>query len=279
MTPFEYALPALIGSFVLCPLRRLPRPPTSRRPTPSRDAPACDRARRGAGQHGRRLRPRVPAEPQLQPRSGAVDLERDRPLLRAGLHGARLPDGAVARRRAAAARGAGQGRLLPLGGVPARPPARQQPARDRTDRDRRRGAHRVRRRPRRAAPAGGRARPRQRRTRAPRGVLHRLARHDGRAQHRLRHPLRVRHLPSDLRRRAAGRAARRLARTTARRGSSRTPRPRRPSPSAATPRSTTTGESRARAGSRRGACRRCPTTTWCRATRTAASTRCACGAP
>ena len=33
------------------------------------------------------------------------------------------------------------------------------------------------------------------------------------------------------------------------------------------------------AGSRRGTCRPCPTTTWFRATRTAASTRCGCGAP
>ena len=107
----------------------------------------------------------------------------------------------------------------------------------------------------------------------------RLARDVGRAEHGVRHPLRVRHLPSDLRRRPAGRAARATGSPTARRGSSRTPRPRRPFRSAVTPRRTTTRVSRARAGSPRGACRRCPTTTrWCPATRTGASTPCACGA-
>ena len=74
--------------------------------------------------------------------------------------------------------------------------------------------------------AGGRAGPRQRRPRPARRLLHRLAGDDERAVHRLRHPLRVRHLPPDLRRRPAGRAARRLARAAARRGSSRTRRPR-----------------------------------------------------
>ena len=58
---------------------------------------------------------------------------------------------------------------------------------------------------------GGRARPGQRRPGSAGGVLHRLAGHHERAVHRLRHPLRVRHLPPDLRRRPAGRAARHLA--------------------------------------------------------------------
>ena len=62
-----------------------------------------------------------------------------------------------------------------------------------------------------AARRGGRARPRQRRPRPARRVLHRLARDDERAVHRLRHPLRVRHLPPDVRRRLAGREARQLA--------------------------------------------------------------------
>ena len=59
---------------------------------------------------------------------------------------------------------------------------------------------------------GGRARPGQRRPGPAGGVLHRLAGHTGPCRHRLRHPLRVRHLPADLRRRPPGRAAGPVAR-------------------------------------------------------------------
>ncbi len=69
----------------------------------------------------------------------------------------------------------------------------------------------MRHRHRRPPCAGDRARARQRRPRTPGGVLHRLAGHDEHPHDRLRHPLRVRDLPSGLRRRAAGRAAGRLA--------------------------------------------------------------------
>ena len=108
--------------------------------------------------------------------------------------------------------GPGQGGRLPVRRVPARPPAGQRAARLRPDRDRRGGARRA------AAStwptlrdAGGRAGPGQRRPRPARRLLHRLAGHHERPVRRLRHPLRVRHLPADLRRRPAGRAARLLA--------------------------------------------------------------------
>ena len=114
--------------------------------------------------------------------------------------------------------------VLPLGGVLARPAAGQQSAQRRPDRHRPRGAGRAGLQPRRAARRRGRARPRQRRPRPAGRLLPRLARHAAHPGRRLRHPLRVRHLPPDLRGRLAGRAARRLARAAAIRGSSRTPR-------------------------------------------------------
>ncbi len=73
------------------------------------------------------------------------------------------------------------------------------------------GSTSLRHRPGRPARPGGRARPRQRWPRSPGRLLHRLAGHHERAVHRLRHPLRVRHLPPDLRRRPPGRAAGHLA--------------------------------------------------------------------
>jgi hypothetical protein len=69
----------------------------------------------------------------------------------------------------------------------------------------------VRDRPGDAAQPGGRARPGQRRPGAPGRLLHRLAGHHERSLYRLRHPLRVRHLPPDLRGRPPGRAARHVA--------------------------------------------------------------------
>ena len=66
-------------------------------------------------------------------------------------------------------------------------------------------------RPGHAARRRGRAGPGQRRPRPAGRLLHRLAGHHADPGGRLRHPLRVRHLPADLRRRRAGRAARLLA--------------------------------------------------------------------
>ena len=138
----------------------------------------------------------------------------------------------------------------------------------------------MRHRPGRPAGPGGRAGPRQRRPRPARRLLHRLAGDDERALHRLRHPLRVRHLPPDLRRRPAGRAARHLAGARLARGSSRTPRPRshrrlrRPHRDT-TPTTTASQRTRWVPGWNVLAS---PTTTWSRATRTAGSTRCGCGA-
>ena len=70
----------------------------------------------------------------------------------------------------------------------------------------------MRHRPGRAAGPGGRAGSGQRRSGSTGRLLHRLAGHHERALRRLRHPLRVRHLPADLRRRPPGRAGRLLAR-------------------------------------------------------------------
>ena len=68
-----------------------------------------------------------------------------------------------------------------------------------------RGDGRAGPRPRRAARAGRGAGPRQRRPRPPGGLLHGLAGHAADSRHRLRHPLRVRHLrPGDPRRLAGG---------------------------------------------------------------------------
>ena len=61
------------------------------------------------------------------------------------------------------------------------------------------------------AGAGGRAGARQRRPGSAGGVLRRLAGDHGRVVHRVRDPLRVRHLRPDLRRRATGRGARLVA--------------------------------------------------------------------
>ncbi len=53
--------------------------------------------------------------------------------------------------------------------------------------------------------------PRQRRPRPSGGLLHRFARHARGARARLRHPLRIRHLPSGDHRRLAGREDRQMA--------------------------------------------------------------------
>ena len=62
-----------------------------------------------------------------------------------------------------------------------------------------------------AARRRGRAGPGQRRPRPAGRLLHRFAGHHADPGRRLRHPLRVRHFPADLRRRRAGRAARLVA--------------------------------------------------------------------
>ena len=91
-----------------------------------------------------------------------------------------------------------------------------------------------------AARRRDRAGPGQRRPRPAGRVLHRLAGDPGGAVRRLRHPLRVRHLPADLRRRQQVEQPDSWL-GTARRGSSRTPRRPSRSASAATPSSTGRG--------------------------------------
>ena len=102
--------------------------------------------------------------------------------------------------------------VLPLGGVPARAPPRQQPGEPRDLRDEARQAlaelgYDLDATPR----AGGGARARQRRPRPAGRLLHGLARHARDPRHRLRHPLRVRHLRPGDPRRLAGRDDRQVA--------------------------------------------------------------------
>ena len=104
-----------------------------------------------------------------------------------------------------------EARLLPVGRVPARAAARQQPDQPRHRSGRARGDGGARPGSRRAARAGGGAGPRQRRPRPAGGVLHGFAGHAGDPGDRLRHPLRVRHLRSGDPRRLAGRGHRQVA--------------------------------------------------------------------
>jgi starch phosphorylase len=134
-------------------------------------------------------------------------------------------------------------------------------------------------RPRRVAGVRGGARPRQRRPRPPRGLLPRLAGHHVDPGGGLRHPLRVRHLPTDLQRGGpAGRDARHLAAPRQPLGvpapgdvgrgglrRHRDPGEERLGPCEWIPSWTT--------------CSRSRTTTWSPATVRTPSTRCGCGAP
>ena len=118
-----------------------------------------------------------------------------------------------ARERAALSRAGREAALLPLHGVPHGPRPREQPRRTSASTTTRKADHRrARRRPRGARIARARRRARQRRPRTPRRVLPRLAGHARLSRLRLRHQLRVRPLPPDIRERLSAREARPLAR-------------------------------------------------------------------
>ena len=104
----------------------------------------------------------------------------------------------------------------------------------------------------------------QRRPGAAGGLPARLARHHGYPGSRLRHPLRVRHLPADLPERRPGRAARRAGRSTTTRGSSGHPTTVSSSATTDTPsRSTTTAPACGAAGYPARRCAASPVTCWC----------------
>ena len=104
-----------------------------------------------------------------------------------------------------------QGRRLPVRRVPDRPPSREQPRQPRAVGYGERGRDQRRPGSRRAAGARGRTRPGERRPGTPGRLLHGFPGDAQRAGHRLRHPLRVRHLRSGDPRRMAGRADRQVA--------------------------------------------------------------------
>jgi len=134
-----------------------------------------------------RLLPR-PRLPRARPHAAPLDQHRGR------VYAQRLPHGG-----------------LSLGGVPPGPAPRQQP-REPGHRGRGTPGDRgTRSRSRRAAARGGGTRPRQRWPRSPGGMLPRLARDTADPGAGLRHPIRVRHLPTGDRRRLAGGAHRQLA--------------------------------------------------------------------
>ena len=145
------------------------------------------RRRSGGGRRARALRGRRP-------------LRARRPLAALGAHGGDL------RAREP------QARLLPVDGVPHRPLAGQQ-RHEPPARSRRAAASSTEQGPRlaRAARAGARRRPGQRRPRPPGGLLPRLDGHDAAAGDGLRPALRVRHLQADHPGRLAARAAGQLA--------------------------------------------------------------------
>ena len=100
---------------------------------------------------------------------------------------------------------------LPVGRVPDGSAPGQQPDQSRHLRRSAPGGRRTRPGLRRAARAGGGAGPRQRRPRPAGRLLSRFAGDAGDPLARLRHPLRVRHLPAGDRRRLAGREDRQVA--------------------------------------------------------------------
>ena len=118
--------------------------------------------------------------------------------------GARPAVAALGQHHHGLSRAGRQDSLLPVGGVPDGPAARQQPPEPGDRRRGARGGERPRPRSGRVARARGGARAGQWRAGAPRRVFHGLPRHAGDARHRLRHPLRVRHLRPGHPRRLAG---------------------------------------------------------------------------
>ena len=172
-------------------------------------------------------------------------------------------------------------RGLSLGGVPARSASREQPAQPRPHRGCAQAMSELGLDLDEIDRAGGGARPRQRRARAARVVLHGLARVGRGPRHRLRHPLRVRHFRSGHPRRLAGARSPTNGCATATRG--RSPRPgdrvrsevrrthRAPGP--------TSRAAVACAGFPRPWSKASPTTRRSSATASAPATRCACGRP
>ena len=116
-----------------------------------------------------------------------------------------------------------QARLLPVARVPDGPDAGQQPDQPGAPRRLRAGARRARL-PARGSPRSGVGRrARQRRPRPARGVLPRFAGHARLSRLRLRHPLRLRHLPPAHRQRRARSSCPTTGCATATRGRSRGP--------------------------------------------------------
>ena len=163
---------------------------------------------RAVHRHGRRpvrapagLRPRRRPEGRRAPRAVRGRRRRDprRALPALG------PDPAGVRP------GQPQAGLLPLDGVPDRPVAGEQHHQPDAVAPGRRRRPRQGVEARRAHRAGAGRRPRQRRARPARGLLHRLPGHDGDPGHRVRPPLRLRDLPPGDPRRLPGRTPRPLA--------------------------------------------------------------------
>jgi hypothetical protein len=160
---------------------------------------------------GRGPRAEDAGQPVLPARALPGGRHHQRPLPGRRLHGARPHAGALDQDGADLQEDQRPHRVLPVGGVPARAASDQQSGQSRHPGGRPRGRRRAWARLRRHRRGRRRAGPRQRRPRPARGLLHGLARDPADPGHRLRHPLRVRHLRSGHRRRLAGRARRHLA--------------------------------------------------------------------
>jgi len=161
----------------------------------------------------RRRRDQAGAPREPVPHPGQVPGSRHAQRLVHGrcAHRARPPDAVLGRLVEGLLRAEGPDGLLSVRRVPHRPPARDEP---RAPRHRRRfppGGRRPWPGPRRSHRAGRGAGARQRWPGAARGVLHGVALHAPGAQHRIRHPLRVRHLRPGDPRRLAGRGRGQLA--------------------------------------------------------------------
>ena len=150
-------------------------------------------------------------QPRVRPRARTEACHPPRSLCRPRPHGARPRPRPRGGDRPDAGRAALPDGGLPLRRVPARAAPHEQPPQPRQRRTDAPGARRARLGPRRAGRRGGGARPRQRRPRAARVVLHGLDGVSGRPGPRIRHPLRVRHLRPDDQGRLAGRNHRQVA--------------------------------------------------------------------
>ncbi len=150
-------------------------------------------------------------QPLLRHRPNPRDGDQPRPLHRARFHHPGSHAGAHGRGRRALPEARRQDRGIPFRRVPARTAPRQQHAQPEADGQRAGSDAGPEPRPRRDSRGRGGARTRQRRTRPPGGLLHGIACHARDPGHRLRYPLRVRHLRADDQGWLAGRGCRRVA--------------------------------------------------------------------